>query len=277
MVKGNPLVDSSNGAIRVGIDLAVEANQVSRSFGKGSERRRVLEDVQFSVPRGDFVCIVGPSGTGKTTLLRCLAGLLPTSSGEIRVNGRTVNGPPEDLALVLQDYSRSLLPWMRVAANVALPLRPKKMGRSERKERAMEGLNAVGLAEFGEHYPWQMSGGMQQRASIARALAYRPDILLMDEPFASVDAQTREDLEDLTLKVRKEFGITVVLVTHDIDEAVYLADSVVVLSGSPSRVSKLYPVQLGDGRDQIETKSLPEYASIRAAIHSDIKMARPAM
>jgi NitT/TauT family transport system ATP-binding protein len=244
----------------------VSVRGLSKSYGTGSSRHLVLDDVSFDVYQGQFVCIVGPSGAGKTTLLRCMSGLLEPTSGSVSLEGVVVQRPPDLLAVVFQDYSRSLMPWMSVHRNVTLPLRAKGMAKRERDERAGNALNAVGLASSGDRYPWQLSGGMQQRVAIARALAYGPRALVMDEPFASVDAQTRAELEDLILGVRAEFGVTVVLVTHDIDEAVYLSDEVIVLSGSPTRIRRKIPVNLGPARDQLDTKSLPEFTRLRAEI-----------
>lgn len=241
----------------------LEADGLGKSFGAN----QVLSNVTFSVDQGEFVCIVGPSGTGKTTLLRALSGLGPASSGEVRVNGRVVVQPPAELSVVFQDYSRSLMPWMRVLKNVELPLLRLGLSRAERRARAEQALADVGLGHATHLYPWQMSGGMQQRAAIARSLAYRPEILIMDEPFASVDAQTRADLEDLMLDIRDRLGVTIVLVTHDIDEAVYLGDKVIVLSGRPASVFASVEIPLGSGRDQIATKSRPEYLELRAEIH----------
>lgn len=246
--------------------LQLEVVNVSKSYGDN----QVLRDVSFTARRGEFVCIVGPSGTGKTTLLRCLAQLSPVSSGEVRLDGAQITAPPPELAVVFQDYSRSLLPWMRIEANVALPLRRYRLSKSERSERVNEALAQVGLSGNGHLYPWQMSGGMQQRAAIARALAYRPEVLIMDEPFASVDAQTRADLEDLMLSIQDRLGVTIVLVTHDIDEAVYLANQVVVLSGRPASVEAMIPIPLGADRDQISTKSRPDFLELRAKIHQMI-------
>jgi NitT/TauT family transport system ATP-binding protein len=227
----------------------------------------VFESIDLDVAPGKFVCIVGPSGAGKTTLLRCMAGLLPPTAGAVLLDGEHVERPPARLAVVFQDYSRSLMPWMSVEHNVMLPLRAKRMiSRAERIERARSALDSVGLAGHGGKYPWQLSGGMQQRVAIARALAYQPEALLMDEPFASVDAQTRADLEDLILGVRDRFGVTVVLVTHDIDEAVYLGDEVVVLGGAPTHVRQQLKIGLGPSRDQLATKSLPEFAALRARV-----------
>jgi NitT/TauT family transport system ATP-binding protein len=235
----------------------------SGSGGSGSQGRVALEDVTFDVTRGEFVCVVGPSGAGKTTLLRCLAGLLPPTSGEATFEGMPLRSVPDGIGVVFQDYGRSLFPWLTVERNVELPLKVRGMGRGERATRAAEVLASVGLPHAGRQYPWQLSGGMQQRVAIARALGYRPDLLLMDEPFASVDAQTRFELEDLILRVRDEFGVTVVFVTHDIDEAVYLADRVVVLSRSPGAVSEIIDVRLPRPRDQIATKGDQAFARYR--------------
>jgi NitT/TauT family transport system ATP-binding protein len=238
---------------------------------KRAPDRTVLDGVELSVSRGEFVAIVGPSGAGKTTLLRCMSGLLPPTSGTVSVAGTIIHQPPESLAIVFQDYSRSLLPWLTVRSNVELPLVARRVPRAIRRARSEEALEAVGLTKSSTLHPWQLSGGMQQRVAIARALAYQPDALLMDEPFASVDAQTRAELEDLTMSVRTRFGMTVVLVTHDIDEAVYMGDRVIVLSGSPTRVSADIGVDLGTDRDQINTKSRPEFAELRAEVFNLIR------
>jgi NitT/TauT family transport system ATP-binding protein len=252
--------------------LAVE--QLSKSYGQGPDQVRAVGDLTFSVDAGEFVCIVGPSGCGKTTLLKVLCGLLPATSGTAVIDGGRVEsaqGPPDTLALVFQEYTRSLLPWMSVEGNVSLPLRAKGLSKDERARRTTEALKAVGLAGSLRQYPWQLSGGMQQRVAIARALAYQPKILLMDEPFASVDAQTRADLEDLILRVRDEFDITVLFVTHDIDESVYLADRVLVLGPSPTTILEEVTIPLARPRDQVATKEEPQFAHLRASIFRMIK------
>jgi NitT/TauT family transport system ATP-binding protein len=179
------------------------------------------------------------------------------------------------MALVFQEYGRSLMPWGSVRNNVLLPLRHKNLPRAERKRLVEDALESVGLTRFIDHYPWQLSGGMQQRVAIARALAYQPTILLMDEPFASVDAQTRAELEDLVLRVREEYGITILFVTHDIDESVYLADRVVVLTHAPTEVKEIVPVDLERPRDQITTKELPEFVHLRGHVYRLIKRELP--
>ncbi|WP_067124718.1 ABC transporter ATP-binding protein [Microtetraspora malaysiensis] len=227
---------------------------------------RVLGGVSLSVAEGELVSVVGPSGCGKSTLLRSVAGLIRPSGGRITLGGQPVERTPDDLAIVFQDYSRSLFPWMSAANNVALPLRRKGLDRKQRREAAMAALDQVGLADAGNKYPWEMSGGMQQRVSIARALAYRPSLLLMDEPFGSVDAQTREDLEDLVLNVCAHHGMTILLITHDIDESVYVGDRVVVLTKSPTVVAADLVIDLGRIRDQIATRQLDAFVRLRAEV-----------
>lgn len=255
----------------------VDVRDVSVSFSTQAGDKQVLANISIRVEPREFVCIVGPSGAGKTTLLRAIAGLSPPSSGAVLLDGVEVSEPPASLALVAQDYSRSLMPWLRVEDNVRLPLSGKGWSRAQMQERVGSALAAVGLAHAARSYPWQLSGGMQQRVSIARALAYRPGVLVMDEPFASVDAQTRADLEDLTLELQRATGVTVILVTHDIDESVYLADRVVVLGGSPARVIREVKVMLGRQRDQLTTKSLPEFVQYRADVFRSIRDARAEM
>lgn len=231
----------------------------------------IIFDLSFQVRRGEFVSLVGPSGIGKTTLLRTLAGLLPPLEGKVEFEGASISAPPRHLTLIFQDYSRSLLPWMSVIDNVTLVLRSRKeLSSKQRLDRGMEALSVVGLARDFAKYPWQLSGGMQQRVAIARALAYEPRVLLMDEPFASVDALTKTDLEELVLKVRADFGMTILLVTHDIDEAVYMSDRVVVLGGRPACVSGRVDIPFGPDRDQFATKALPEFSRLRQLIFDEV-------
>lgn len=244
---------------------------VSMSFETPNGRKDVLDDVSYTVTPGHFVAIVGPSGVGKTTLLRILTGLTKPTSGTVQVRGQAIDGPPAGLAVVLQDYTRSLMPWLTVEKNVALPLRNHKLNKSDLSSRISESLAEVGLEGTEKSYPWQLSGGMQQRVAIARALATRPELLIMDEPFASVDAQTRFDLEDLVLKVRNDFGITTLMVTHDIDEAVYLSDEVVVLYGKPAHVEEVVSIDIPFPRSQIETRNDPRFAELRTHIYSLVR------
>ncbi|MFI0803066.1 NitT/TauT family transport system ATP-binding protein [Amycolatopsis lurida] len=244
----------------------LEVSGLNHRYGAGEKAHVAVNDLSFTVEAGQLASIVGPSGCGKSTLLRCIAGLIKPTSGRVSLHGDDVSGVPEDLAVVFQDYSRSLFPWLSVAKNVEFPLRWRNLSRSERRTRAQEALESVGLSGVGSKFPWQLSGGMQQRVSIARALASRPALLLMDEPFASVDAQTRFELEDLTRRVQRENGSTVLVVTHDIDESVYLSDRVLVLSKSPAKIVADLPVGLPAERDQITTRESAEFVTLRGEV-----------
>ncbi|WP_255827025.1 ABC transporter ATP-binding protein [Amycolatopsis sp. GM8] len=244
----------------------LEVNELNHRFGAGENVHLAIRDLSFTVETGQLACIVGPSGCGKSTLLRCIGGLLPPSEGTVNLHGDRVSGVPEDLAVVFQDYSRSLFPWLTVAGNVEFPLRSRRLPRAERRARVQQALEWVGLAGTARKFPWQLSGGMQQRVSIARALASRPALLLMDEPFASVDAQTRFELEDLLRRVQREQGSTVLVVTHDIDESVYLGDRVLVLSSSPASIVADLTVDLPEQRDQITTRESAEFVTLRGEV-----------
>ena len=247
----------------------VEVDHIAKTYGSGAKMHEAVRDVAFDARPGEFLCVVGPSGCGKTTLLRCLSGLMPPTSGEVRLHGRVITSPPPQMWIVFQEYNRSLFPWMSVRRNVEQPLR-KRLDKADRRTAVDDALAAVGLTGHEDKYPWQLSGGMQQRVAIARTIAYRPEILLMDEPFASVDAQTRIELEDLVLKICADYGITVLFVTHDIDEAVYLADRIVVLSPPPCVVKEIVTVDLPRPRDQITTKALAEYSQLRTHVFEQI-------
>jgi NitT/TauT family transport system ATP-binding protein len=233
-----------------------------------------LADLTFSVEASELVCVLGPSGCGKTTLLRCVAGLLEPTAGEVLLEGARVTGPPPGMAVVFQEYGRSLFPWMTVRANVELPLRAKRLPGGRRDELVTGALGAVGLDDVHGAYPWQLSGGMQQRVAIARAVAYQPQVLLMDEPFAAVDAQTRAELEDLVRSVWQRTGVTIVFVTHDIDEAVYLGQRVLVLSSSPTVVQEDVAVDLPGERDQLSTRSDPRFIQLRTHLYAQIQQAK---
>jgi NitT/TauT family transport system ATP-binding protein len=227
-----------------------------------------VKDATFDVKEGEFISIVGPSGCGKTTLLKMICGLLEPSSGQVKIHEQQVTSSVPEMILVFQDYSRSLFPWLSVRKNVLFPLKNRSdLNSAEKERRAQEAIQAVGLENSFDQYPWQLSGGMQQRVAIARAIAFRPEILLLDEPFASVDALTRAELEDLVLRLQAKFKITVLLVTHDIDEAVYLADRVFVLGPPPSVVIRAVTVELPSPRSQTQTRSDPRFLEIRNEIH----------
>ena len=236
-----------------------------------------IADVTFDVFEGEFLAMVGRSGGGKTTLLRLLCGLTPPTAGSVYLDGRLVSSPPREAAIVFQDYSRSLFPWLNVSRNVMFPLRREREPRSEKRARVEAVLTEVGLDGVGKKYPWQLSGGMQQRVAIARALVSRPEILLLDEPFASVDALTRAELQDLVLRLHEleEQGVTILHVTHDIDEAVYLADRVLVLSGSPGRIVASVDVGLPRPRKQTETRSSSRFLAVRNELHGLIAAPEP--
>ncbi len=244
----------------------LEITNLTKTYGRGPTAYTAVTGISLAVAQGELACIVGPSGCGKSTLLRCIAGLTPPSGGQVALRGTPVTDVPDGLAVVLQDYGRSLYPWLTVRDNVAMPLRRTMRGRAARRKAADAALAAVGLPGAGDKYPWQLSGGMQQRTAIARALAAEPALLLMDEPFGSVDAQTREDLEDLVLQVRRERDITILVVTHDIDESVYLGDRVIVLTPGPGRVRADLRINLPARRDQTETKELPEFVHLRTEV-----------
>ncbi|HEV2783444.1 MAG TPA: ABC transporter ATP-binding protein [Actinophytocola sp.] len=247
-----------------------------RKVYDGHGRRvEAIADITLTVEDGEFVCIVGPSGCGKTTLLRCIAGLLRPTSGEVLLDGKRVTGPPPGLAVVFQEYGRSLFPWLRVADNVELPLRAAGVAREKRRRLVAAALEAVGLDDAHGAYPWQLSGGMQQRVAIARAIASDEQrVLLMDEPFAAVDAQTRADLEDLIRRVWALTGFTVLFVTHDIDESVYLGQRVVMLGSPPTQVVEELAVDLPLDRDQLTTRSDPRFAELRGRVYAQIQKAK---
>ena len=234
------------------------------------ESRVVLDDVSFHVGKGEFVSIMGRSGVGKTTLLRILAGLhVPSPGSAVSFAGKPVAGPPEGVSLVFQDYTSSLLPWRSVARNVELPLEDR-LSKSERHSRVAEALEMVGLADRADARPFELSGGMQQRVQIARALASQPAALLMDEPFGALDALTKSDLEDQLLEIFATTGTTVIFVTHDIEEAVYLSDRVLVLDGSPASIEAEIMVDCARPRKQLQTRESAEFLTARQRVHEVI-------
>ncbi|MDN8617950.1 ABC transporter ATP-binding protein [Variovorax ginsengisoli] len=271
-VMNNPQLEvGSSGAPAAPVVSVQHLNKVYES----KERRvEAIGDLSFEVRHGDFTCIVGPSGAGKTTLLKCLSGLLAPTRGTIRVNGHDVTSPPEEMAIVFQEYGRSLFPWKTVRENVELPLRERKVPKDQRRRMVDAALEAVALAGVGDSYPWQLSGGMQQRVAIARAVAYQPKVMVLDEPFAAVDAQTRADLEDLMLRLWSELDLTVIFVTHDIDEAVYLGQRVLVLSSSPTRVLDDVPIDIAGPRTQALTRVEPGFAELRTRVYQGIQAAK---
>jgi NitT/TauT family transport system ATP-binding protein len=240
---------------------------VHKAFAAPGGATIALAGIDLDVARGSFVSIVGPSGCGKSTLLQIVAGLIDATSGAAFLEDRKVEGPPPNVLYVFQQYTRSLFPWKTVERNVAFGLENRELlSRAEIATRTREIIGLVKLTGFERHYPWQLSGGMQQRVAIARALACRPAVLLMDEPFSAVDALTRVGLQELLRSLWRELGLTVIFVTHDVDEGVYLSTRVVALTRAPGTVAVDLPVELPHPRDQIATRALPQYLDYRARL-----------
>jgi NitT/TauT family transport system ATP-binding protein len=259
---------------RPNCDFIFSCRSVSLKLPHHGGSRWILADISLDIRRGELLTIVGPSGVGKTTLIRVLGGLAPCTSGSVRINGQEIAGPPHGVVIVFQDYSHALLQWRTVFRNVALGLEGR-VAASELRERVVGALRLVGLEKNADDYPWQLSGGMQQRVQIARALAVRPSVLLMDEPFGALDAMTRALLQDELMRVRQETGCSVVFVTHDIDEAVYLGDRIAVLNGAPGRIARTFDLTLPQPRDQLMTRQSPEFLQFRYAVHRAITGVTP--
>lgn len=248
-----------------GAPKILELQNVSKTFSD-SGGLKAVSDLSLSLSQGEFLCILGPSGCGKTTILRMMAGLLPASSGAVLLGGRPVERPGSDAVLVLQEYGRSLLPWRRVLPNIELGLEAKGLSREERRPIAQRFLRTMGLEGFERHFPWQISGGMQQRVALARALACSPRVLLMDEPFGSLDARMRAELEDELLKIWSQLKLSIVFVTHDIEEAIYLGQRIALLTPRPARVQTVEPVPLDHPRDQLTTKRSVPFLDLRSKL-----------
>jgi len=236
------------------VPIAVQG--VSKAFGPV----QALVDISLDVPAGEFLSLIGPSGCGKTTLLKTIAGLLPADTGRVLVGDRPVTGPGRECSVVFQDFA--LLPWATVQKNVEFGLLLRGVDARARAERALRSISKVGLAGFEQAYPSQLSGGMQQRVGLARALAVSPQVLLMDEPFASIDEQTRRLFQDDLLTLWSEERKTVVLVTHSMEEAIYLSDRVVVLSPRPGRVHQVLDVPLPRPRETADVRATAEFARL---------------
>lgn len=237
--------------------------------------REIVSPTSFDVTRGEFLCIVGPSGCGKTTLLRAASGLVKVSSGEVRRHGRPMTGPSREVAVVFQDYGRALLPWRTVEGNVRLALEAARVPAAEHEARIAEVLGKVGLSAHVGKFPAQLSGGMQQRLQIARCLAQRPEVMLMDEPFGALDALTRRSLQDELASLARDDGLTVMFVTHDLEEAIYLGDRVIALQANPGpgrpSVARIIDVAIPQPRDQLNTKEHPRYLQLRRELYEFIE------
>lgn len=245
----------------------LELRHVSKAYGDPADPLHALHDISFRVERGEFVCMVGPSGGGKSTLLRLIAGLLRPTAGEILLDGQPVREPSARVGIVFQNVN--LMPWRTVLDNVALPLELAGVPRPRRHKVALELLDLMGLAGFAGRYPRQLSGGMQQRAAIARTLAQDPDLLLLDEPFGALDAITREYLNRELLRIQRLRGQTIFMVTHAIGEAVFLADRVLVLSPRPGTIRCEIPIPLPHPRGE-ETLTDPTYLALTRQVRAAI-------
>lgn len=247
----------------------IQARDISLTFKpKNRDPVTALEELTLDVAKGEFVSLVGPSGCGKSTFLNVLLGLLKPDAGEIRLNGKQITGPGQERAMVFQEFG--LLPWRTVLANVELGLELKGVQASVRRERAMELIKMAGLAGFASHYPHELSGGMKQRVGLARALVTDPEVLLMDEPFAALDAQTRDLMQLELLQIWDRTKKTVVFVTHSIEEAAYLSDRVIVISARPGRAKDVMKIALPRPRDY-EMRLSAEFNDIKARIWASLK------
>ena len=249
----------------------LEVQGLSKSYRQaGGETTVAIGNISCQVEAGEFVSFVGPSGCGKTTLLMSIAGLLPPTSGRVLVKGREVAGPPADLVLLFQEYNKSLFAWRSVLGNVRFGLEARGDHSAGAAKKAGDLIELVGLKGFENHYPWELSGGMQQRVAIARALAYEPEVLLMDEPFGSLDALTRLELEDTLLRLWQELRTTILFITHDIEEAIYLSDRIWVLSRRPSQIIQELKIDFTRPRDQVTTRAEARFMQIRNDIYRQI-------
>jgi NitT/TauT family transport system ATP-binding protein len=248
------------------MESVIDIHGLSLTFERDGLKTRVLDNLDLTVQRGEFVAIVGPSGVGKSTLLRVLMGLARPSGGDVQVAPASSGGPA--LALVFQDAR--LLPWRRVIDNVALGLEKRRLSRAARRSKALAALAIVGLADLAQRFPHQLSGGQRQRVALARALAVEPDVLLMDEPFSALDAITREGLQDELTRIRQATGKTVLFVTHDIDEATYLADRIIVLSGAPGRISGRHAIGLSHPRHRHDSALRAAALAVRGALEGEL-------
>jgi NitT/TauT family transport system ATP-binding protein len=246
----------------------LDIRHVSKEFPSQTTPWQAVADVSLSIPQGSFVSIVGPSGCGKSTLLKIVAGILASTGGEVTFQEKRVQSPPFDVIYLFQQYSKSIFPWLTVLENAAFGVRNRAhhADATAIREQCLRMLDRVGLGPFASYYPWQLSGGMQQRVAIARALCCRPAVLLMDEPFSAVDALTRSGLQELILELWTELGLTVLLVTHDIEEAVYLSQRVIVLSRAPAVVDQTVEIAIPYPRDPIRTKERPDYLDYRRVL-----------
>jgi NitT/TauT family transport system ATP-binding protein len=245
------------------IDAKLEVRQLCKSFSVQGKPITVLENIRLQLFPREFVCLVGSSGCGKSTLLNIVAGLIPPSSGKVLVDGKVVTGPGSDRGMVFQNYT--LYPWLTVAQNVAFGLKLQKMPKVQQRERVAYYLNVVGLSQFANAYPKQLSGGMKQRVAIARALANEPTVLLMDEPFGALDAQTKEQMQQFLLELWEKTHISILMITHDVEEAIFLSQRIYVMGAHPGRMKLEISVPLPEHRD-LEMKLSSEFVDIKRQV-----------
>lgn len=249
---------------------AFSAKNLAVDVDTGNGVKRLVDRLDFTIGTGEILSIIGTSGAGKTTLLRVLGGLIAaTDDSHVMAGGVPISGPPDKVLMVFQDYASSLLPWRTIRRNVALGLETEYRG-PELRERVDSALDLVGLRKRADEYPWRLSGGMQQRVQIARALAMEPQVLLMDEPFGALDAITKTSLQDELLKVQAQTGATIVFITHDVEEAVYLGDRVLALGGMPGQIVDMFDVDLPRPRQQIQTKETAEFLRMRHRAYESV-------
>jgi NitT/TauT family transport system ATP-binding protein len=249
----------------------IELRDLTKVFPTRGRDLTVFDGLSCRIQKGSFLSVIGPSGCGKSTLLKIIGGLEPATAGEVRFDGRTVTAPPKGMICVFQQYTKSIFPWRTVRENVEFGLRAQKaVNRAQARERCNEYINLVGLQTYEDYYPYQLSGGMQQRVCIARALIGEPAVLLMDEPFSAVDAMTRAILQELVLKIWDKLAITILFVTHDVDEAVFLSTRIVSLGRAGAGIAQDVAIDLPSPRDQIATRAEPRFTALRQQLFSSI-------
>jgi NitT/TauT family transport system ATP-binding protein len=249
----------------------IDISGLGKTFAANGRALTVFDDLSCVIPKRSFLSVIGPSGCGKSTLLKLICGLEPATRGAVRFNGKPVTAPPAGMVYVFQQYAKSIFPWRTVIENIDFGLRAQKtIGRKEARERCHDYINLVGLRGYEDYHPYQLSGGMQQRVCIARALIGEPDVLLMDEPFSAVDAMTRAILQELVLKIWDKLPITILFVTHDVDEAVFLSTRILSLGRAGSGIVEDVAIDLPLPRDQLATRAEPRFTALRQQLFSSI-------
>ena len=249
----------------------IEVRNAGKIYAVNDKRLTVFENMSYEIPERSFLSIIGPSGCGKSTLLKLISGLEPASSGQILFKGRSITGPADGMIYVFQQYSKSIFPWRTVIQNIDFGLQShKKLPRKEARDRCMDYIKLVGLEGYEDYYPYQLSGGMQQRVVIARALICEPAVLLMDEPFSAVDALTRAILQELILKIWQTIPVTILFVTHDVEEAVFLSSRIISLTKSPARIHEDVDIDLAYPRDQLHTRAQDRFHALSQQLFASI-------